>query len=145
MPVTSNTAINFYSEQINFTLKNKTLIRNWIHSAISVEKKAAGIINFIFCSDNYLLKLNKSFLNHNYYTDIITFNYSEIPQTINGDIFISIDRVKENAKLYKNSFPDELNRVMIHGILHLIGYDDTSSAIKKIMTSKEDYYLSLLR
>ena len=158
--------INFYSESIPFTLKNKIKIRNWILAAFKKEKKNSDAISFIFCNDSFLLKLNKSYLNHDYYTDIITFDYTQnadlkkyrlrdlkistnlqinkSTNPISGDIFISIQRVKDNAMKFDKTFLNELHRVIIHGVLHLIGYNDTNDQEKKLMTSKEDYYLSLL-
>jgi rRNA maturation RNase YbeY len=104
--------------------------------------KKTGEINYVFCSDLYLHKINLEHLNHDTYTDIITFNYCE-EDIISGDIFISIDRVKENSITYHTNFQKELNRVMIHGILHLVGFDDKSESDKELMRSKEDFYLSL--
>ena len=101
-----------------------------------------GEINYIFCSDNYILKINKDYLNHNYFTDIITFNYNE-GKKVNADIFISIDTVKSNANSRKIDFYNELHRVMVHGILHLVGYNDKTPTQQIEMTSKEDYYLNL--
>lgn len=135
--------IVFYSQSIKFTLKNKIKLRNWINSAIEKENKTSGDISFIFCSDFYLLKLNKSYLKHDYYTDIITFDYSENQDVISGDIFISIQRVRENAKKFNKTFENEMHRVMIHGVLHLLGYNDANEKEKKLMTSKEDYYLKV--
>jgi len=101
-----------------------------------------GFLNFIFCSDNYLLKINVEHLNHDTYTDIITFDYSK-EDRISGDIFISIDRVEENAKSHKTSFENELHRVIIHGVLHLLGYGDKEPGQKAEMRQKEDFCLSL--
>ena len=98
-------------------------------------------ISFIFCSDDYLLDLNRNFLSHDYYTDVITFDNSE-QFSFSGDIFISLDRVRENALVFNQTFIDELHRVMIHGILHLVGYDDISDLEQSIMRDKEDYYLA---
>jgi probable rRNA maturation factor len=142
-------SINFFSEQINFNFRNRIKVRNWIILALKKEKRSIDSVNFIFCSDSYLRKLNKTFLGHNYMTDVITFGYSNSELTtskkLSGDIYISIDRVKENAKEYSKSFYSELHRVMIHGVLHLIGYEDNTDKKKKQLTLKEDYYLSLLR
>lgn len=102
--------------------------------------KDLDIINFIFCSDEYLLKVNQEYLQHDYYTDIITFDYSD--EFIQSDIFISIDRVKENALELNLSFNDELHRIIFHGVLHLVGFEDKDDESKKIMTEREDYYLS---
>lgn len=111
-----------------------------IEKLINKENKTPGDISVIFCSDDYLLEINKSHLNHDYYTDIITFNYVE-NNVISGDLFISIDRIKENADKFVVSFKEELYRVILHGILHLVGYDDKSDDQKKVMREKENYYL----
>jgi len=136
----------FYSEDIDFELKNKDLIAKWITDSAAAENKTVEGINFIFCSDNYLHKMNLEYLQHDTLTDVITFPYSKKKDSfISGDIFISVERTTENAAIYNASPEHELNRVMIHGILHLIGYGDKSVARKKIMTEKEDFYLSALK
>lgn len=135
-------SISFHSESITFSLENKDDVVVWIKETISAENKILGEVSYIFCSDEYLYEMNVEHLNHDTYTDIITFNYCE-NNTISADIFISIDRVKENAKTYKVEFVDELHRVIIHGILHLVGYNDKSDEQQKEMTSREDFYLSL--
>lgn len=140
----SKAAIHFFTEEISFTLKNKTIIRNWLRETISAEGYVLEELNFIFCSDDYLLGINQQYLDHDTYTDVITFDNSEDPKTIVGDIFISIDRIKENAKEFKHDFMDELCRVMVHGTLHLLGYPDKGKVAKKIMTEKEDHYLEKL-
>ncbi len=117
--------------------------RNWIKKIILSEKKFLGDIIFVFCNDQFLLKKNIKYLNHDTLTDVISFDYSNGSE-INGDIIISIERVKENAKLYNQTFSAELNRVMAHGLLHLLGYNDKSKEEAKIMKSKENYYLSKL-
>ena len=104
--------------------------------------KRIGDISIIFCSDPYILDINIRYLHHDYFTDIITFDYTE-GDRLSGDLFISLDTVRANADEYGSDFETELNRVMVHGVLHLIGYDDHSSADKKLMREKEDYYLSL--
>lgn len=134
--------ITIHSEEVRFDLSKPEETIQWIEQAIQKEGFNVGDITYIFCSDEYLLKLNKEHLNHDTYTDIITFNYCE-DQLVNADIFISIDRVKENADEFDVSFENELNRVMIHGILHLVGYNDKNQEQQKEMTSKEDFYLSL--
>lgn len=106
------------------------------------EIRKLGDINVIFCSDNYILDINMKYLQHDYFTDIITFDYCH-DNIISGDLFISIDSVKENSEYYGTDFQEELNRVLIHGVLHLIGYDDHSESDIKTMRSKEEYYLSL--
>lgn len=142
MPFSSS--ISFHSEDISFELDNPNITQVWVEKTILQEGKCLGEISYIFCSDNYLHKINLEHLNHDTYTDIITFNYCE-DNTLNSDIFISIDRVKDNAKTYKVDFINELHRVIIHGVLHLIGYNDKSDDEQEIMTSKEDFYLSLLK
>ena len=106
------------------------------------EIKKLGNINIIFCSDNYILDVNVKYLGHDYFTDIITFDYCE-KDILSGDLFISIDTVRDNAEFYKTEFNDELNRVIVHGLLHLIGYDDHTPEEQKIMREKENYYLEL--
>lgn len=134
--------INFFSEEIEFSLKQKGLVRNWIRNTILDEKHQLRLLNFIFCSDSYLLNINLQYLNHDTYTDIITFDNSDNELDILGDVFISIDRIRENAKELQLNEIDELHRVMIHGTLHLLGYTDKTKAAKALMTEKEDLYLS---
>jgi probable rRNA maturation factor len=136
--------INFFVEDIRFNLKNKTLIRNWIKDTILAEGYALDELSFILCSDEYLHVINKQYLDHDTYTDVITFDNGEELKMILGDIFISIDRVQENARQFHSTLQHELCRVMIHGTLHLLGYKDKSKAAKTLMTKKEDFYLSLL-
>lgn len=137
-------AIYFFTEVVNYTLRDKNKIRKWILNATKSENYELTNVNYIFCSDSYLHKTNLEYLNHDTYTDIITFDNSEVVKEISGDIFISIDRVKENSKTFKVTFKHELYRVMIHGILHLMGYKDGTQKEKELMKAKEDYYLSLL-
>jgi len=131
-----------YHYENNFILEDSEKIRIWIEEVIKKEKKIVGDITYIFCDDDYLLERNKEFLNHNTLTDIITFNYC-IDNNISSDIMISIDRVKENSTIFENSFNEELKRVMIHGILHLIGYNDKSEEEEELMRKKEDFYLNM--
>lgn len=138
-----STLINFYSEDVDFHLVNEKKTIKWIKDSIKNETKIVGEISYIFCSDEYLHKMNLEYLNHNSFTDIITFDYTE-GNNVSGDIFISIDRVKENAIKFKTIFESELSRVIIHGVLHLIGYKDKSIQDKEQMRSKEDFYLTLL-
>ena len=134
--------IQFFNEGITYTLKNKGIIRQWISKTIRSEGfKKVGELSIIFCNDDYLLSINQQYLDHNTYTDIITFDNSEDEEVISGDIFISIDRIKENASLFKVEESHEIHRVIIHGILHLCGYLDHSKEEKKIMTEKEEQYL----
>ena len=135
--------IYFYQQESNYILKQKNILRNWINRTILTEGHQLQILNFIFCSDEYLLKINEQYLHHDTYTDIITFDNSETPNNIAGDIFISIDRIRENAKFFKTTFSNELHRVVIHGTLHLLGYADKTAKAKKLMTEKEDKYLNL--
>ena len=114
---------------------------NWLKKVVSSEHKKIGEIVFVFCNDNYLLRKNIEFLKHDTLTDVITFNYCNAEQ-ISGDILISVERVQENSKIFKTKFSIELNRVMVHGLLHLLGYDDKTQADAKIMRSKEEFYLS---
>ena len=137
MPVT------FHSADLSFNLKNKRILRNWIVSEIVRSGFKPGQINLIFCSDEYLLEINRKYLSHDYYTDIITFNYNE-DNFISGDLFISIDRVCENAENFKSTVQTELCRVIIHGILHLFGYLDNTALLKKAIHDKEDDALNRL-
>ena len=130
--------INYYFEDISE--QKKLPKKTWLLNCIKQENKNILKIDFIFCSDIYLKKLNKKHLRHNAFTDIITLDYSTNKYLL-GDIFISIDRVTDNAKIYKTTFTQELSRVMIHGILHLIGYKDKSVDEKKIMLKMENKYL----
>lgn len=134
-------SIHFFAEESTFSPKSKTKLRNWIANTIHQEKHQLQELNFIFCSDHYVLKINQEYLKHDTYTDIITFDHSEEEGVIAGDIFISVDRVKENAKTYETAFTDELHRVMIHGALHLLGYPDKKKNEKALMTEKENQYL----
>ena len=136
-------AIDFFSEDINYKLKNKALVRQWIKNTIVAEGFELSGLTFIFCSDTYLLNINQQYLNHDTYTDIITFDNSELDGVIFGDIFISIERIRENAAKFSVSETDELHRVIIHGTLHLLGYKDKSVLDKQKMTEKEDFYLSM--
>lgn len=130
-----------FNYETDFKLKNSDKLSTWISETISEENCKEGEINYIFCSDDYLLKLNVDFLNHDTLTDIISFDYS-VGKELHGDIYISIDRVKENASDFEVLFKDEIERVMIHGVLHYCGYKDKSETDEKVMRSKEDYYLA---
>jgi probable rRNA maturation factor len=136
-------SIYFFTEDTSYQLKQRTEIRTWLKSIAKKEKYGILELNYIFCSDEYLLQMNKDFLDHDYYTDIITFDNSEVKGKIEGDIFISIDRVRDNAKQQKTSLKDELHRVLTHGLLHLTGYKDKTAKEKEIMRKKEDASLSL--
>ncbi|MCR4910580.1 MAG: rRNA maturation RNase YbeY [Bacteroidales bacterium] len=134
--------IRYYCEDISFKLKDKALNNKWLKMVAASELRKIGDINIIFCSDNYILDVNMKYLQHDYFTDIITFDYCE-KDILSGDLFISIDSVRENALFYGTEFPEELSRVMVHGVLHLIGYDDHTEEDIKTMRSKENYYLDL--
>jgi probable rRNA maturation factor len=133
--------ISFSTIETTFNLKNKLKIRNWVKAILETEGKSAGDITYIFCNDEYLGGMNEKYLKHNTLTDIITFDYSE-KEKLSGDIFISIERVKENAGSFNTTLNEELGRVMAHGVLHLSGYKDKSPDDKKMMKSKEDFYLT---
>lgn len=135
--------ISISLEDVSIRLEKKRVLYHWIKSVIESEKYILGTISIILCSDEYLLQINKKFLSHNYYTDIITFNYSQ-ENLVSGELFISIDRVKENAVKFKVSFKKELNRVMIHGTLHLCGYKDKTVLDIKKMKRKENQKLKML-
>ncbi|MDJ1502621.1 rRNA maturation RNase YbeY [Xanthocytophaga agilis] len=137
-------SISYFTEDTTFQVAQKRMLSTWIKQTIHAEGYQLELLNFIFCSDNYLLSINKQYLDHDYFTDIITFEQSEDPSTIEGDIFISIDRVKENAGTFNTAFSQELFRVMIHGVLHLCGYTDHTSEEKEQMRNKESYYLDIL-
>ena len=134
--------VSYHCEDIRFEFKGKVLNNRWLKRVAESEEKRLGDVSIIFCSDNYLLDINRRYLRHDYFTDIITFDYCE-GKMLCGDLFISLDTVRENAVAYGTSFEDELNRVMVHGLLHLIGYDDHTSGEQKEMRGKEDDYLSL--
>ena len=135
-----NNTIEFHYET-DFLLENTKSFIRWIKNVILEENKELGEVNYIFCDDKYLLEKNIKYLDHDTLTDIITFNYCE-GDIISSDIMISIERVMENSSIFENSFSEELNRVMIHGILHLIGYNDKTDGEKEIIRKKEDYYVN---
>ena len=135
-----NNTIGFHYET-DFLLENTESFIRWIKSVILEENKELGEINYIFCDDKYLLKKNIKYLDHDTLTDIITFNYCE-GDVISSDIMISVERVMENSSIFENSFSEELNRVIVHGILHLVGYNDKTEEEKEIMRKKEDYYVN---
>jgi probable rRNA maturation factor len=135
--------IYFFVENVSIKLKNKNQLKIWLGSIIENEKYKLDCINFIFCSDNYLLNLNKQYLKHNTLTDIITFQYNANNEDILADVYISIERCSENANKLEIPFITELHRLLCHGTLHLCGYLDKKSDQKLLMTQKEDYYLSL--
>jgi rRNA maturation RNase YbeY len=131
--------IQFHSEELDFDLPNQEQLSLWIEKTIEQEQKMLQSINFIFCNDAYLHKINLEYLDHDTLTDIITFPYSE--EHIESDIYISVERVKENAQKFNVPFEKELKRVIIHGVLHLCGYKDKEEAEQKLMREKENYYI----
>jgi probable rRNA maturation factor len=134
--------VRFFTEEIDFKIRNPRKIIKWIVESTKKENCSISEISYIFCTDKHLLGLNKDFLNHKTLTDIITFDYTEGSELV-GDIYISIDRIKENSLKFRSTFEEELHRVMIHGILHLCGYKDKKPSEKLTMRKKEDAYLSL--
>lgn len=133
--------VSYFFEDTNFKFNRRRQTSQWLKFTAESEIKRIGQVNIIFCSDNYILDINQKYLQHDYFTDIITFDYCE-GKTLSGDLFISVDTVRENAIFYGTEFDDELNRVIVHGLLHLIGYDDHSEEDQKTMRSKENYYLA---
>ena len=135
--------IYFFLEEVRYSLKQKRKIRSWIIQTTENEDHKVGILNYILTNDDILVQLNKEYLRHFTLTDIITFDLSESDGLLTGDIYISVDRARENAKKFKDSLNSEIKRLMIHGVLHLIGYKDKSQSERELMRAKEEYYLSL--
>jgi rRNA maturation RNase YbeY len=135
-------AIYFSSENIKFDLRGKLKVKKWITDLIKAQNKKVGDISYLFCDDAYLIEVNRTYLDHDTYTDIITFDYVE-GDTISGDILISFERVKENAQLFNTTFDQELHRVIIHGVLHLLGQGDKTKAEAAQMRKKEEAALAL--
>lgn len=134
--------INYQSQDIKFVLKEKRKVSKWINDVIKSHQKKLGNVSYIFCSNQYILELNQQYLNHNYFTDIITFDYCH-DNIVEGDIFISIDTVLDNSHRFKTNFNDELLRVIIHGVLHLVGFSDKTAKQQKQMRFLEDEALSI--
>lgn len=132
--------VRYFSEDTKFIFKNKLANNRWLKFVAGSEIKTLGDVSIIFCSDNYILDVNIRYLNHDYFTDIITFDYCD-GNRLSGDLFISVDSVKENSVEFGTDFDEELHRVIVHGLLHLIGYDDHTPEEQIIMRAKEDYYL----
>jgi rRNA maturation RNase YbeY len=141
--MTTPPEINYHYEIDGFKLKNPSRIAEWLREVGKEEQKEIAILNYIFCSDEYLLDINRKYLQHDYYTDIISFPLKEDP--VEGDIFISVDRVRENAKVFNSSFDMELMRVMVHGLLHFLGYDDHNEDDISRIRGKEDHYLERIK
>ena len=134
--------IRIFEEDISYKIKNKLAVRQWVAETVQAEGYKLTELSYIFCSDEYLLQINRQYLDHDTYTDIITFDNSTRDKVVVGDIFISIERIRENALKFNIAEADELHRVIIHGVLHLLGYKDKTPADKKKMTLKEDSYLN---
>lgn len=134
--------ISYYFQDTDFKFRDRRKTNEWLKLAAESEIRRIGNISIIFCSDNYVLDINQKYLQHDYFTDIITFDYCG-GDRLSGDLFISVDSVRENSVEFGTEFKDELNRVIIHGLLHLVGYDDHTEKDIKLMRSKENYYLSL--
>ena len=135
--------VKFFVEEIDFVVPKPIKTKKLISTICKSNSCDNFLLNYIFCSDDYLLEINKQYLDHDYYTDIITFDNSEDEALLEGDIYISVDRVTENAENFNTSFEVELRRVMVHGVLHLLGFDDTTDELKAQMRSKEDEYLQI--
>ena len=133
--------ISFHTEDVSFKLQDKIKHKQWLQAVAKEEQKKIGELNYVFCSDSYLLEINQNYLQHDTFTDIVTFDNSDNAKIIEGDIFISYERVLENAAKFGTE-SSELQRVMVHGLLHLCGYKDKAKADKELMTSKENYYLA---
>jgi len=136
-------AVHFFNEDIDMPQLDKKKLKVWIKKVVSSYNKELGNINYIFTSDAYILKVNKEYLQHDYYTDVITFDYTE-NKKISGDIFISLDTVKSNSILFKQKYEDEFNRVLIHGVLHLLGFKDKKEDEATEMRLQENNALSLM-
>lgn len=134
--------IHFFSEDVSFKVTNPIKTKRWLKGVVLEQGYLLNEINYIFCSDDYLLEINRQHLDHDYFTDIITFDNSEDEESVEADIFISIDRVGENAKELGRPFDEEMRRVLVHGVLHLTGLDDSTDSLKREMRNKEDFYLS---
>lgn len=134
--------IRYYYQDTDFVFKPKLITKQWLKTVAGSEMKKLGDISIIFSSDNYILDINIKYLQHDYFTDIITFDYC-VGNVISGDLFISVDSVRENSMYFKTKFEDELDRVIVHGLLHLIGYDDHTDEQQELMRRKENYYLSI--
>jgi probable rRNA maturation factor len=133
--------IQFFAEDVEYDLPNPTKTKRWLKFVIESEGFTLNQLNYIFCSDEYLLNMNREHLQHDFYTDIITFDTSDEEKQVEGEIYISTDRVKENAANLEIEFDEELRRVIVHGVLHLVGYTDENEASKAKMSQKEDFYL----
>lgn len=137
--------INFFKENTKYNLQNKKKLKELVESVCKKEGKKIACLNLILCNDDYLKEINKKHLNKTYYTDVISFDFKEEENSVEGDVYVSVDRTKENAKKFNSKHQIELFRVIIHGLLHLIGYNDKTKKEKEIMTRKENKYISLYK
>ena len=135
-------AVQFLEKAPEYHPKGKRKLKNWIRETVEKENRRCGAITFVFEKEEEVYRMNVAYLDHDWYTDVISFDYSE-GETVNGDVIISVERVRENSKKYGVSEEEEMRRVMIHGVLHLLGYEDDNEKKKKRMREKEDHYLSL--
>lgn len=136
-------SIHFYFDKVDVTLKNRKKLKSFIARIIATEKRQLSTLNYVFCNDKTLLEINRKYLAHDFYTDVITFDLSFSPKEILADIYISTDRVRQNAKNLKTPLKEELARVMFHGLLHLCGYNDKTQVQKKVMKKRENFYVDL--
>jgi len=135
--------VNFFTENVDYEISLLSSVPPWLKFLAELEEQDISELNYIFCSDEYLLQINRQYLNHDFFTDIITFDNSERPNLVEGDIFISLDRVRENSAIHQTTFFSELLRVIAHGLLHLVGYGDYDDKSKATMRKMEDKYLDL--
>ena len=142
MAIAKKTKVHFFSHDIPTRLKNTANLKHFIEFIFKKELQNLGSINYIFCSDRTILEINTKYLNHDFYTDVITFDLSPNNKAISAEVYISIDRVKENALHLQTTFKEELHRIIFHGALHLCGFGDKSKAQKQIMRNRENHYLS---
>jgi rRNA maturation RNase YbeY len=141
----SKSKVYFFFDNVSINLRERTRLKALVEGIFKKEKKRLATLNYIFCSDRALLRINQEYLEHDFYTDIITFDLSESPGEIAGEIYISVDRVRDNARQHKISFQSELLRVIFHGALHLCGFDDKTEKDKSLMRDRENYYLTVSR
>ena len=141
MPKLTDKAIKFFFLTQGITLRNRNKLKHYLKNILEKEGKKLGYLNCIFCSDEFLLEINRRYLQHNYYTDIITFDLSENSNSIQAEIYISSDRIKDNSRRLGITIKSEIHRIIFHGVLHLCGYKDKKKKEKKQMRAKEDYYL----
>ena len=136
-------SVNFFSVDIAFSLENESWVRQLLTEIVTLEQFQLECLNCAFCCDDYLFRLNVDYLQHDYFTDILTFDNTTVPFIIDGDLFVSVDRVRENSVYFRVDFGLELLRVLVHGVLHLLGYDDSTPDEIEVMRQKENKYLQL--